>query len=466
MKEGYRMFSVEDIISKQNAFYKTGQTKEVSYRKQSLKQLKVVLKANEGALVEAMGQDLGKHPLETYMSELGVLYESIDLMHKKLSVWQKKQRVKTHLFLLPATSYTQAEPLGQVFIISAFNYPLLLSLDPLVGAIAGGNVAMVALSESTPKINEVLIKIMSATFPEEYLFFFEGNKEINTEVLTHRFDKLFFTGSSTVGRSVMAAASRHLTPVTLELGGKSPALVTDKAKLAHAAECVVWGKFLNAGQTCVAPDYCLVDKKYHEEFITLVKQQLIAFYGVAPLYSEEYGRLANERAIIRLEQLIKQDQAHVVVGGQVDKEKRYVAPTVLKGTITTPLASMEEEIFGPVLPILSYETLEEALQFIESKEKPLAFYPFTQNSKEASYLTTRLSFGGSTVNDTILHLANSHLPFGGVGQSGMGQYHGKASFECFTHQKSILKRSSFIRLPLMNPTYSKMKEKVIRFFLK
>lgn len=460
------MFGVEDIISKQKAFYKTGKTKEVIYRKQNLQKLKEVLKANEVALSKAMEKDLGKHSLETYMSELGVLYESINLIQRNISVWQKKQRVKTPLFLLPAKSYTQAEPLGQVFIISAFNYPLLLSLDPLVGAIAGGNVAMVALSETTPAINKVLMELMAATFPEEYIFFFEGNKERNIEVLTYRFDKIFFTGSSTVGKSVMAAASHHLTPITLELGGKSPALITDKAKLSHAAECVVWGKFLNAGQTCVAPDYCLVDKKYHDEFINLVKQKLVDFYGVDPAQSDEYGRVANERATLRLEKLMKQDQEYVVFGGQIDKMINYVAPTLLKGTMTTALMSMEEEVFGPILPILSYESLEEALQFIESKEKPLAFYPFTQSSKEASYLTTRLSFGGSTVNDTILHLANSHLPFGGVGQSGMGQYHGKASFACFTHQKSILKRSSLLRLSLMNPPYSKLKEKMITLFLK
>ncbi|TLG81299.1 aldehyde dehydrogenase family protein [Vagococcus zengguangii] len=454
------------LIERQRAYYQNGHTHSYNARIKALKQLKTMLKQHEPAILKALEKDLGKHPNESYLTEIGVTYDSINYMLKHLKSLMKPKRVKTPLTLFPATSQIMTEPLGNSLIMSAFNYPILLSFDPIVGALAGGNTALVALSEYTPTVNQVLLQAISATFDAGLLTFFESSIERNTFVLAQRFDKIFFTGSPKVGKIVYQAASQHLTPVTLELGGKSPALVTANANLTHAAQRIAWGKFINTGQTCVAPDYCLVDRQVLPEFVEALKSAIIALYGQDTKQNKDYGKIVNQAAWQRLNSLLVADASYIVAGGSSDEATRYIEPTLLVADDLKELASMQEEIFGPILPILPFDTIEEAVTIIKGFEQPLAFYPFTANKKEQTYLLDTLSFGGATVNDTILHLANIHLPFGGVGNSGIGHYHGAYSYEAFTHQKAVLKRQTWLTLPVMNAPYTVMKDKVIRKLLK
>ncbi|MGX6977781.1 aldehyde dehydrogenase family protein [Vagococcus elongatus] len=455
-----------DTLEKQRNYFKSKKTFSLSFRLNQLKQLKKMFKENEERFLKALSKDLGKHPTESYVTEIGLIYHSIDYMLKHLPRWSKAQRVKTPLFLFPARSFTLASPYGNVLILSAFNYPLLLSIDPLIGAMSGGNTAMVALSEHTPYVNQVILEIYTKYFDTDYLYFFVSSKEKNTLILKEKFQKIFFTGSPKVGKIVYEAASRQLTPITLELGGKSPAIVTNHGKIKHAAKQIAWGKFLNSGQTCVAPDYCLVDARVADEFLTELVKAIEKMYGNNPEHSADYSRIIHEDALKRLIYIISQDQEYLLAGGKETASDKYLEPTVLAAPINTPLESMKEELFGPVLPVLIYENLTEAIDFIGQHEPPLAFYPFSENRAEISDLLKSCQFGGATVNDTILHLANIHLPFGGVGNSGIGHYHGKYSFETFTHQKAVLDRKTFVSLPLMIPPYTNMKEKIIRNFLR
>ena len=456
---------LQEIIAAQKTFFATHQTFSVSYRKAQLLQLKKMFQDNEAALNDALEKDLGKHPTETYLTELGLIYHSINYALKHVAHWQKKKRKKTAIFLQPATSYTLAAPYGNVLIMSAFNYPLLLSIDPLVGSIAGGNTALVALSERTPTVNEVLLEQVPRYFSAEFLSFYVSSVEKNTAVLQEKFDKIFFTGSPKVGQIVLEAARHNLTPVTLELGGKSPAVVTDQARLSLAAEKIAWGKFLNAGQTCVAPDYCLVDKKvaaaFQQELILAVKR----LYGDHVETNKDYPRIVAGPTTENLQAIIAHDKAHLVLGGACDVSERYIEPTILAAPLGTDLLSMQAEIFGPILPVLTYETVDEAMAFIQARPAPLAFYPFSEDKQQVNMLLTEISFGGATVNDTILHLANLHLPFGGVGNSGMGHYHGEYSFKTFTHEKAVLNRQTWINLPLMRAPYTAVKKNIIKKFL-
>lgn len=455
-----------DVLEKQRIYFKSKETAELSFRLKQLKQLKKMLQQNEEIFLKALSKDLGKHPLESYVTEIGLIYHSIDCMLKHLPKWNKAQKVKTPLFLFPAKSYTLASPYGNVLILSAFNYPLLLSIDPLIGAISGGNTAMVALSEHTPHVNQVILDIYTDYFDTDYLFFFVSSKEKNTLILKEKFQKIFFTGSPRVGKIVYQAASQHLTPVTLELGGKSPAIVTKHGKIQHGARQIAWGKFLNSGQTCVAPDYCLVDRQVADEFLTGLVKSIEEMYGNDPESTADYSRLVHGEALKRLLHIIEKDQKYIFAGGKHNASDNYLEPTIIAAPLHTPLESMKEELFGPVLPVLVYDDLTEAIEFIRQHEPPLAFYPFSESKTEIAGLLKSCQFGGATVNDAILHLANIHLPFGGVGNSGMGHYHGKYSFETFTHQKAVLDRKTFLSLPLMLPPYTKMKEKIIKKFLK
>ncbi|QIL46100.1 aldehyde dehydrogenase family protein [Vagococcus coleopterorum] len=460
------MTELSTVYKNQKKYFETGETLVVSNRLDQLRLLDTMLRDNEEILLSSLTLDLGKAPEESYLSELGLVYQSLQLTLKKTQKWSQRQRKKTPLYLWPGKSWTQAMPYGQTLIINAFNYPLLLSLDPLVGAVSAGNVAMVALSERTPNFNAVLTKLSQQYLNSNWIYFYEGNKERNQLLLTERFDKIFFTGSATVGKSILKAASQHLTPVTLELGGKSPALITQTADIKRAAQRVAWGKFLNVGQTCVAPDYCLVPKESVELFKSELIKETEKMYGKNPFSSEDYGRLVNSQTVERLARLIEEDNSFVVYGGEVKASEKYIGPTVIQAEITQPLASMKEELFGPILPVMTYETLEEALDFIRSGESPLAFYPFVGERSEESLLLNAVQFGGATINDTILHLANHHLPFGGVGQSGMGSYHGIQSFKEFSHEKAVLKRQPKFILPIMSAPYSKRKDSLIRKFLK
>ena len=458
------MEDIKNIIEKQRQFYATGKTKALDYRIEQLKLLKKQVRRYEEELIDGLSQDLGKHRTESFMTEIGLVYRHLDEMIKKLPRWGGKQRVKTPLFLWPARSYTIQAPYGNVLILSPFNYPVLLTLDPLIGAIAGGNTAIVGMSEHTPATNYVLKVLIEEAFSKEYLFFVTSSKETNTELLDNAFNKIFFTGSTRVGKIVLKKAAEHLTPVTLELGGKSPVIISKYADLEVAVERIIWGKFVNAGQTCVAPDYCLIDESVKDEFMQLLKKRLLTFYTDTPEDSRDYGRIINESSMSRLIKQLEYDQLFIFQGGHYNYAEKYIEPTILLAELSDDLLSMKEEIFGPILPILSYQELEEAILFIEQKGKPLAFYPFSSNKEELEMLLDRLDYGGATVNDTLLHLSNENLPFGGVGESGMGSYHGKKSLESFTYTKSILKRSTIFRFPIMFPPFTKEKDNTIRSF--
>lgn len=455
---------IKTIIEKQRQFYTTGTTKPIAYRVEQLKKLKQQVRRYEDELIEALGKDLGKHQTESFMTEIGLIYRHLDEMIKKLPKWGGKNRVKTPLFLWPARSYTIQAPYGNTLILAPFNYPVLLTLDPLIGAIAGGNTAIVGMSEHTTATNYVLKVLIDEAFHDEYLYFVTSSKEVNTELLDYPFDKIFFTGSERVGKIVLKKAAEHLTPVTLELGGKSPVIVSKYADIEVAVERIIWGKFVNAGQTCVAPDYCLVDGSIKEEFLRLLRKQLLVFYGENPKESRDYGRIINEQSMNRLLKQLEYDKLFIYQGGKYDMAEKFIEPTIISASLSEDLMTMQDEIFGPILPVLSYENLEEALVFIESHGKPLAFYPFSSDRDELKMILNRLDFGGATVNDTLLHLSNSNLPFGGVGTSGMGNYHGKQSLECFTYTKSILKRSTIFRFPIMFPPFTKEKDNTIRSF--
>lgn len=457
---------IKQIIMEQRQLFDTQKTYPIEFRLKKLKQLKVQINRYEDDLLEALYQDLGKSASESFITEIGLVYRHIDEMVKKLPKWGKIKRVPTPLFLMPAKSYTLQVPFGNTLIIAPFNYPVLLTLDPLIGSIAGGNTAIVAMSEHTPKTNLVLRTLIAEAFTADYLFFLTGNREINESLLEHKFDKIFFTGSQKVGQIVLKKAAEHLTPTTLELGGKSPVIVTKYADLELAAERIVWGKFLNAGQTCVAPDYCLIDENIKAEFMPLLINNIHRFFGDNIEKSPDYGRLINNQSLERLLVLLNQDKKYIEFGSHFNEAERYLEPTIVSAKLEDSLALMEEEIFGPILPVLSYKKLEEGIAFIAKRDKPLAFYPFSSDKNELDDLIQRVSFGGATINDTVLHLANEHLPFGGVGTSGIGSYHGYKTLETFTHTKSVLKRSTLLRIPLLFPPYTTDKNNIIRLFFK
>lgn len=460
------MLDIEKIIETQRTYFAKQHPISINTRLNYLRQLKKTIKEYEALLLEGLALDLGKSSMESYITEVGLLYQHLSEMIWKLPTWAKDETVRTPLYLQPAKSYRRAVAYGNVLIIAPFNYPVLLAFDPLIGAIAGGNTALVGLSPSTPNVNKVIEQIIETVFPSAYVDTYISTKETNENVLSYRFDKLFFTGSTKVGKIVMQAAAQYLTPVTLELGGKSPAIVTETASITTAAKRVAWGKWVNNGQTCVAPDYCLVHRSVVDAFITALVAAIEKMYGAEPKNSEDYGRIVDEKSWDRLRQLLNQDDSFVIYGGDVTHRNRYISPTLLLANTKDSLASMHEEIFGPILPIVVYDELAEAVSYVQQYERPLAFYPFTRDVKTLKVLMDKIIFGDATVNDTLLHMANSHLPFGGVGFSGMGSYHGKATFDTFTHSSSILKRTNIFDHSLMRAPYSRSKERIIRWFLK
>lgn len=455
-----------EVFEQQREFFSTQKTHSIDFRVKQLKKLKNQINRYEEELLDALQKDLGKAATESFMTEIGLVYRHLDEMIKKLPKWGGRKKVPTPLFLWPAQSYTVQAPYGNTLILSPFNYPVLLTIDPLIGAIAGGNTAIVGMSEYTKATNFILEVLISEVFPEYYIKFFTTSKELNREVLSFKFDKIFFTGSEKVGKIILEKAAKSMTPVTLELGGKSPVIVTKYADLEIAADRIIWGKFINAGQTCVAPDYCLVDESIKASFFKLLNDRITLFFGNSIKNSNDYGRIINEKSMNRLIDLIEQDKHYLVTGGDYDLEKKYIEPTILSGKMNDSLASMTEEIFGPILPVLSYENLYEVIPFIKKQGQPLAFYPFSSDKDEIEFLINSVNFGGSTINDTILHLANENLPFGGVGTSGMGSYHGIKSLESFSHTKSVLKKSTLLKIPLMFPPYTKEKDNIIRTFFK
>lgn len=451
------------ILTEHKKYFNLGETKSIDFRLKQLEKLKLSIKKNEDLILSALKEDLNKSEFEAYASEIGYLYDSINYFKKNLKKWTKPKRVRTPLTHFPATSYLYKEPYGTALIIGPFNYPFQLVMEPLLGAIISGNCAVVKPSEFTPNTSNIIKKVLKETFDEQYIRVIEGGSQVTSSLINSSFDYIFFTGSVGVGKIVMEAAGKNLTPVTLELGGKSPCIVHEDANISSAAERITWGKFLNVGQTCVAPDYILVHRSIKEAFIEELKNNIVRFYGENPRNSTDYGRIVNTKHTERLINLIDNDK--VIFGGQYNINDRYISPTLLD-PVDWKDKIMDDEIFGPLLPIIEYENLSDVISKINSKSKPLALYLFTESSKVKNLVLDNVSYGGGCVNDTMLHVASHFLPFGGVGHSGIGAYHGKSSFDTFSHTKSVIKKSSRFGISLIFPPYNKKKTDLIKKIMK
>ncbi|HHC6179521.1 TPA: aldehyde dehydrogenase [Staphylococcus aureus] len=455
---------IEQKFYDSKAFFNTQQTKDISFRKEQLKKLSKAIKSYESDILEALYTDLGKNKVEAYATEIGITLKSIKNARKELKNWTKTKNVDTPLYLFPTKSYIKKEPYGTVLIIAPFNYPFQLVFEPLIGAIAAGNTATIKPSELTPNVARVIKRLINETFDANYIEVIEGGIE-ETQTLIHLpFDYVFFTGSENVGKIVYQAASENLVPVTLEMGGKSPVIVDETANIKVASERICFGKFTNAGQTCVAPDYILVHESVKDDLITALSKTLREFYGQNIQQSPDYGRIVNLKHYHRLTSLLNSAQMNIVFGGHSDEDERYIEPTLLDH-VTNDSAIMQEEIFGPILPILTYQSLDEAIAFIHQRPKPLSLYLFSEDENATQRVINELSFGGGAINDTLMHLANPKLPFGGVGASGMGRYHGKYSFDTFTHEKSYIFKSTRLESGVHLPPY-KGKFKYIKAFFK
>ncbi|HHR7692886.1 TPA: aldehyde dehydrogenase [Staphylococcus aureus] len=455
---------IEQKFYDSKAFFNTQQTKDISFRKEQLKKLSKAIKSYESDILEALYTDLGKNKVEAYATEIGITLKSIKNARKELKNWTKTKNVDTPLYLFPTKSYIKKEPYGTVLIIAPFNYPFQLVFEPLIGAIAAGNTAIIKPSELTPNVARVIKRLINETFDANYIEVIEGGIE-ETQTLIHLpFDYVFFTGSENVGKIVYQAASENLVPVTLEMGGKSPVIVDETANIKVASERICFGKFTNAGQTCVAPDYILVHESVKDDLITALSKTLREFYGQNIQQSPDYGRIVNLKHYHRLTSLLNSAQMNIVFGGHSDEDERYIEPTLLDH-VTNDSAIMQEEIFGPILPILTYQSLDEAIAFIHQRPKPLSLYLFSEDENAIQRVINELSFGGGAINDTLMHLANPKLPFGGVGASGMGRYHGKYSFDTFTHEKSYIFKSTRLESGVHLPPY-KGKFKYIKAFFK
>lgn len=442
---------IAGIVAEQRAFFATEQTKDIAWRKKQLLRLKKVIQQNEQAIMNALHADLHKHEFEAYITEIGFVLVEIDKIVGNLSKLAKSKKVPTPLFHFKASSYVQHEPYGNTLIIAPWNYPFQLLLAPAIGALAAGNTAILKPSEYAAQTSRVVAKLINANFDAGYLHVVEGAVEETQALLKERFDYIFFTGGTEVGRIIYQAAAKHLTPVTLELGGKSPCIVDRDTNIELSAKRIVWGKFINAGQTCIAPDYILVDRSVKEQFVASAKKWIEKFFGSNPQDSDSYARIINERHFDRLVDYL--DGMTLLAGGQHDKSDKFIAPTLVdEPNRNSPL--MQEEIFGPILPVLAYDSISEAIDFVKAKSKPLALYIFSTNDKQVDKLLNSISAGGVTVNDTLMHIANADLPFGGVGDSGIGAYHGDQSFELFSHKKSVMKRSFLIDDPVRYAPYT------------
>ncbi|MEA3318769.1 MAG: aldehyde dehydrogenase [Bacillota bacterium] len=455
--------TVETLLANHRSYFEKGETKDIEFRLKQLATLKKAVQKYESKLMDALKKDLGKSIFEAYGSEVGYILDSIGFFMKNLKSWAKVKKVKTPLVHTGSKSLIYSQPYGTVLIVGPFNYPVQLVLEPLIGAISAGNCAVIKPSEFTPTVSSMLSKMIGEFFNKEYISVVEGAKEETAALIHAPFDYIFFTGSVEVGKIVMQAAAKRLVPVTLELGGKSPCIVHKDANIEVAAQRIAWGKFMNAGQTCVAPDYILVHKDVREKLVKALKKTIHDFYGENPQQSKDYGRVVNERQFDRLASLV--DKEKVVVGGGIDREELYMEPTVMDG-VSWEDKVMKGEIFGPILPVLEYKDLNDAMRQINNYPKPLALYVFTENSEVEEQVIEGTSFGGGCVNDTVTHLTNPYLPFGGVGTSGIGSYHGKDSFDTFSHKKSVMKKSTKINLSFLYPPYSDKSIKMLKKFMK
>jgi aldehyde dehydrogenase (NAD+) len=442
--------AIKTIIAQQRAYFNSGATKSVKFRKEQLSRLKNLVSTHEADFIEALKKDLRKHEFEAYATEIGFVLIELKKAISNIDKWAKPRTVPTPLFHFNGNSYVQPEPYGVTLIISPWNYPFQLLFAPLVGAMAAGNTAVLKPSEFAPATSAMIAKVISENFAPEYIACVEGGVPESKALLEEKFDYIFFTGGTNVGRIVYQAAAKHLTPVTLELGGKSPCIVDRDTNIALTAKRIVWGKFVNAGQTCIAPDYILVDKAVKDQLVAKIIEYVKKSYGEDAQRSEHYPRIINNQHLKRVAAYI--EDGDILFGGKVDAADNYIEPTLLEN-VSEDAKVMTDEIFGPVLPIIAYDNMKEAIDFINKRPKPLALYIFSKDEKKVQKVLSETSAGGVTVNDTLLHIANPHLPFGGVGDSGIGAYHGQLSFDVFSHMKSVLRRTFLVDDPVRYAPY-------------
>ena len=454
---------IKKIMKKQKAFFEAGKTRDVSVRKTALKKLYKTLDEMSGEIALALKKDLGKSRTESFMCETGMAMSETKWLIRHIDTLARERRVHTPAAQFASRSYIKPSPYGQVLIMSPWNYPFLLSIDPLADAVAAGNTAVIKPGVYAPESSAVLKKLIERVFPEEWVSAAIGGRKENAALLEQKWDYIFFTGSRNVGKLVLEKASQSLTPVTLELGGKSPCIVDETADIPLSARRIVWGKFLNCGQTCVAPDYILCKKEVKERLIGELKKQIDAQFGPDPLSNEDYGKIINEKHFERILRLIDTDKT--VIGGKSNKDTLKIEPTVLDNAVWED-KSMLEEIFGPVLPVLTYDDIRDIPEIVNNKAKPLALYIFSKSKSNIRFITEYCSFGGGCVNDCVIHLATSGMPFGGTGESGMGAYHGRAGFETFTHMKSIVDKKTWFDMPVRYQPFTGAKAEMIEKFMK
>ncbi len=453
---------IRETLESQRAFFATGKTKDITFRKEQLKKLRQAILDHEQEIYDALYADFRKSKFETFETEIGTVLNELKDAIKNVKKWSRVKKARTPLTHLPAKSRIYSDPYGVVLIIAPWNYPFNLLMAPLLGAISAGNCAMVKTAPASANTSAIIKKILTSIYPEDYVAVFEGGRSVNGALLDEEFDYICFTGGAEVGRIVLQAAAKNLTPCTLELGGKSPCIVADDANLKIAARRIVWGKFLNCGQTCVAPDYLLVSNNVKTKLFELMLKEIKKFYGDNPKASEDFPRIITDSHFERISKLLS--SGDVLTGGETDAKTRYIAPTILDNvSLDDPV--MQEEIFGPVLPTITIDSIDDAISIINARPKPLALYTFTRSKKTKLKILKETSCGGGCVNDTLMHFANGHFPFGGVGMSGMGAYHGEASFTTFSHQKSIVEKSNFFDNPFRYAPYSDLGVKILKMFM-
>lgn len=444
------MNNIPKILSDQKVFFNAQKTKNIESRLTHLKTLKTEILSKEQAIYDALKQDFQKSEFESFISEFGIVISELNLAIKNLKDWVKPEGVKSSILTFPSRDYIYKDPYGAVLIIAPWNYPFLLAIEPLIMAVAAGNTVVLKPSELTKNTSQLITDIVENVFPKEYVASIQGGVETSTELLAQRWDYIFFTGSVSVGKIVAQAASKHLTPVTLELGGKSPCIIDDSVDLNLTAKRIVWGKFLNGGQTCIAPDYIIVKSNIKTEFIEALKKEITKAYGENPIDSPDFPRIINTKNTVRLANMLKNQ--NVVFGGDINEDSCFISPTLIDNPALDS-AVMSEEIFGPILPILTFETKEDIEKIIYNYEKPLSLYVFSNNNSFVDDILKTFSFGGGVINDVLIHFGNHKLPFGGVGNSGMGAYHGKLGFDTFSHRKAIIKRGNWIDPPIRYAPY-------------
>ena len=454
---------ISEIVQSQRKFFRTNATLPVNFRIDALRKLHNAIKSNEEKIAKAIKSDLGKSAMESYMCETGLTLSEISYMIKHLKRFAREKRVRTPLPQYLSRSFKKPSPYGVTLIMSPWNYPLLLTLSPLCNALAAGNTAVVKPSAYSPQTSELMANIIEEIFPPEYVAVIRGGRQENQFLLDEKFDYIFFTGSKAVGKTVLEKASTHLTPVTLELGGKSPCIIDKSADLKLSARRIVFGKFLNCGQTCVAPDYILCDKSVKDELLTHIINEVKRQYGTDFVNNENYGKIINEKHFNRICSLI--DDEKTVVGGKSDRATLKIEPTVMDN-VTFSDKVMGEEIFGPILPILTYTSIDEVINIVNDHDSPLALYIFANDKSVIKRIAAQCTYGGGCINDTVIHLATSNMGFGGVGESGMGAYHGKTGFDTFTHYKSIVDKKTILDLPMRYQPYKKFYDRLIHLFLR